>query len=54
MFPRLKLVFGTNQSQVVNALGGVASFRQNQNNLYYPNSKYYNIRSAVHNTTTSY
>ncbi|KAG9190922.1 chitinase [Alternaria panax] len=35
---------------VINKLGGEANFRQSWNNLYYPKSKYYNIRSAVNST----
>jgi len=31
---------------VVNELGGPQSFRKNKNNLYYPTSKYYNIKNA--------
>lgn len=37
---------------VVNKLGGEANFRQSWNNLYYPKSKYYNIRPAVNSTIT--
>ncbi|KAF1978144.1 hypothetical protein BU23DRAFT_654588 [Bimuria novae-zelandiae CBS 107.79] len=38
-------------SAVVNRLGGPHNFRINTNNLYYPKSKYYNIRGAATNIT---
>jgi chitinase len=37
-------------STVVKELGGVKNFRQSMNNLYYPKSKYYNIRGAANST----
>jgi chitinase len=38
-------------STVVKELGGERNLRQARNNLYYPKSKYYNIRRAASNAT---
>ncbi|KAF1917492.1 glycoside hydrolase superfamily, partial [Ampelomyces quisqualis] len=38
-------------SAVVEELGGLRGLRRASNNLYYPRSKYYNIRGAAGNTT---
>ena len=38
-------------ANVVKKLGGPDNFRQNRNNLYYPKSKFYNIRGAAANMT---
>jgi chitinase len=40
-------------STVVKNLGGSKNFRQNRNNLYYPKSKFYNIRNASMNATAT-
>jgi chitinase len=39
---------------VVKELGGKGGLRQARNNLYYPKSKYYNIRGAAGNTTLTF
>lgn len=41
-------------STVVKEFGGAKNLRKSQNNLYYPTSKYYNIRGAVSNSTAGY
>jgi chitinase len=38
-------------STVVGELGGERNLRQSRNNLYYPKSKFYNIRGAASNAT---
>jgi chitinase len=38
-------------STVVKNLGGAKNFRQSKNNLYYPKSKFYNIRAPTMNAT---
>ncbi|KAH7068959.1 glycoside hydrolase superfamily [Paraphoma chrysanthemicola] len=40
-------------STTIKRLGGEKNFRQSQNNLYYPQSKYYNIRGAAVNVTVA-
>jgi chitinase len=39
---------------VVKALGGSEGLKKGRNNLYYPKSKYYNVRAIANSTLTAY